>query len=229
MEEFRTLLYPLGLFSSLFFGLRFIVQWIESEQKGFSYVPRSFWILSLFGNVFLGIHSFLQIQFHVCLAQVSNGVIGWRNLNLFKPESKRVSLKTTFLIMCFALLGTIVIFMIQDYVFAREGHWFRVPQAPWKDIPNDDVPFSWHLLGFFSYLLFSSRFWVQWWYAEKQMKSDLPPLFWWISLVGTALTLLYFWRINDLVNIVGPSIGLIPYLRNLMFFYRTKEMTIQND
>jgi len=228
MDEWRRLLYPLGFIASLFFGSRFIVQWVASERRGYSFVPKSFWIFSLCGNLLLGLHSIIQIQFHVCLAQVSNGVIGWRNLNLMKPREERASFITTVLLMSAGLVGTILLFILQDWMIGREGHWFRVPQAPWKE-NTADISFSWHLMGFFAYLLFCSRFWVQWWYAEREQKSELPPLFWWLSLVGTAFTLLYFWKIGDLVNIIGSATGLVPYVRNLMLLYKPKQPIAEHE
>jgi lipid-A-disaccharide synthase len=44
----------------------------------------------------------------------------------------------------------------------------------------------------------------------------LGAQFWWLSLVGDLMTLAYFTQIYDPVNIVGPALGLIPYIRNLM-------------
>jgi lipid-A-disaccharide synthase len=69
-------------------------------------------------------------------------------------------------------------------------------------------------------VLFSSRFWVQWWHAEKLCQSQLNPLFWWLSLCGGLLSLVYFIHLGDLVNALGPGFGTIPYLRNLMLIYR---------
>lgn len=66
MTEFwRIQLYCLGFVSAFAFGGRFLLQWLTSEIKGQSTVPRSFWILSLVGNVSLLIHSIIQVQFHV--------------------------------------------------------------------------------------------------------------------------------------------------------------------
>jgi lipid-A-disaccharide synthase len=72
------------------------------------------------------------------------------------------------------------------------------------------------MLGFTGLLLFNSRFWVQWWSSEKRDSSYLGASFWWLSLIGDTLCLIYFIRLGDIVNLAGPLFGLIPYIRNLM-------------
>src|SRR5271168_975047 len=85
MEEWRFLLYyPLGLLPSLFFTLRFLIQWIQSERMKMSYVDALFWRLSIAGNLLLLSHYFLQGQYPFALIQTGNAVISWRNLNLMK-------------------------------------------------------------------------------------------------------------------------------------------------
>jgi lipid-A-disaccharide synthase-like uncharacterized protein len=222
IEEWRTLLYPLGFLSALAFGARFIIQWLESEKAQRSLVPRSFWQLSLIGNLLLMLHSFIQVQYHVCLVQGCNAVISWRNLNLMQTQRPAVSFQTV----CFLFIGSILCisfaFMIQDLWFMQGGNWFRIPTAPWQHSSISSVSYFWHVLGAFAYLLFSSRFWLQWWFAEKAHVSQLPLSFWWLSLIGALLSIAYFLRIGDSVNLIGPLVGMIPYLRNLMLIRKSK-------
>jgi lipid-A-disaccharide synthase-like uncharacterized protein len=42
-----------GLIGQLTFGFRFVLQWIVSEYKKKSYVPTSFWFLSIIGSLIL--------------------------------------------------------------------------------------------------------------------------------------------------------------------------------
>lgn len=216
MEEWRAYLYPLGFLASLAFGGRFIIQWLQSEKAHKSVVPRSFWQISLLGNVLLLIHSFIQVQYHICVVQGFNAVISWRNLNLMQTKTPSISFRGV----CSLLFGSIIAislaFAIQDWWLMREFDWFRIPTAPWQSTSITSVPFIWHILGTFAFLLFSSRFWIQWWFAEKAHTSYFPICFWWLSLVGAILSMAYFLRINDTVNLIGPLFGLIPYIRNLM-------------
>lgn len=222
IDEWRTFLYPLGFLSGLAFGARFIIQWLQSEKAQKSLVPRTFWHLSLLGNILLLLHSLIQVQYHICLVQACNAVISWRNLNLMQTQKPAVSFKTV----CGLLIGSIVlislIFLAQDLWLMNEGNWFRVPNAPWQAASASSVSFFWHVLGTVAYLLFSSRFWLQWWFAEKAHASLLPENFWWLSLIGALLSIIYFLRIGDSVNLIGPLVGIIPYLRNIMLIHKNK-------
>lgn len=224
LEEWRTFLYPLGFLSAFAFGARFIIQWLQSEKAQKSLVLRSFWQLSLLGNFSLIFHSFIQVQYHVCLVQACNAVISWRNLNLMQTQRPAVSFKIVCLLFTSSILFISFIFALQDWWIMREGNWFRTPIAPWQS-SAPSVSFFWHALGTLAYLLFSSRFWIQWWLAEKAHASQLPLSFWWLSLIGALLSIVYFLRIGDSVNAIGPLVGMIPYLRNLMLIQKSKSAT----
>jgi lipid-A-disaccharide synthase-like uncharacterized protein len=217
IEQWREVLYPLGFISSLAFTARFLVQWIYSEIKQQSLVTQLFWKLSLTGNFFLMIHSIIQGQFHVAFIQTCNGVISWRNLNLMQSPRQQYSWQATLFMMGIALASLVMLFLcLNDSI---EG-WFRVPVWVWQEAGETQVSLAWHLMGFGGLVLFNSRFWIQWWIAEKHKTSVLGPSFWWMSLIGDIFCLSYFLRIGDLVYIVGPAFGLIPYLRNLMLIYK---------
>lgn len=225
MDEWRTLLYPLGFLSAIAFGARFIIQWLQSEKAKKSLVPRSFWQISLVGNLLLMLHSFIQVQYHVCIVQVCNAVISWRNLNLMQTKRPPLSFKTVLFILVGSLLLASLIFAMQDWLFVQQGNWFRVPTAPWQSSSTSSVSFVWHILGALGSVLFSSRFWVQWWLAERTHMSQLPFSFWWLSLVGALLSIAYFARIGDSVNLIGPLLGIVPYIRNLMLMQKEQAMT----
>jgi lipid-A-disaccharide synthase len=204
MSPDLSALYPLGYLSSLAFGLRFAVQWLYSEAKGQSVVISPFWWLSLAGNTLLLTHALIQMQFHVAFVQAINAVISWRNLNLMRPESEQKSLTFTLALMGGAALLVFALFL------ALFSEWFRIPD------PTVDISWGWHLIGFTGLFLFSSRFILQWWDAEKKRQSYLGPTFWWMSIAGGTLSILYFAQTHDPVNLIGPSLGMIPYVRNLM-------------
>ncbi|GJQ59074.1 MAG: hypothetical protein D8M57_04630 [Candidatus Scalindua sp. AMX11] len=73
----------------------------------------------------------------------------------------------------------------------------------------------WIVVGVFGQILFFLRFFVQWLASEKAGKSVIPIAFWYFSIVG-GLTLLAYalWR-KDPVFILGQSIGIAIYTRNL--------------
>lgn len=221
-ESLREFLYPLGFVSSLAFTARFFIQWLDSEKKKQSIVTPLFWKLSLLGNVALWIHSIIQFQLHVAFIQVGNAVISWRNLNLIRTSPPPFQLTIVFAFLFAGLSLTLLLFGIQMNWEWEDGalqSWFRIPS--WLGYgTKDSIPWEWHAVGFSGLILFNSRFWVQWWLAEKHRKSYLSTSFWWMSLSGDLLCLVYFTILGDMVNFIGPAFGLIPYLRNLMLLYK---------
>lgn len=80
----------------------------------------------------------------------------------------------------------------------------------------------WVLLGVVAQGLFTMRFVVQWLASEKAKRSVVPMTFWWFSIGGGALLLIYALYRRDPVFIVGQGFGLFVYLRNLQFVLRAK-------
>jgi len=81
----------------------------------------------------------------------------------------------------------------------------------------------WLYLGFSAQLLFFSRFLIQWIISEKKGRSVVPTIFWYISLVGGILLLLYSIHIKDPVFILGQSVGVFIYLRNIILIEKEKK------
>lgn len=226
IDHWREWLYPLGFLSSLLFSSRMLLQWLTSEVKGRSVVMPLFWKLSLCGNLLLAMHSLIQVQFHVCLIQTCNAVISWRNFNLMQPAQQQITLRTTTILLGSAMASVFALFWLNGMLLnANADAWFRIPTTPWQDQNYLQVSFTWHLLGFIGLILFGSRFWIQWWCAEQQKTSYLSSSFWWTSLIGESLCLIYFLKIHDPVNSIGPACGLIPYIRNLMLIYQKQPAT----
>jgi lipid-A-disaccharide synthase-like uncharacterized protein len=222
IDSWREFLYPLGYLSALAFGGRFLLQWLTSEILQKSVVTRAFWQLSLVGNVLLLLHSFIQMQFHVCVVQACNAVISWRNLDLMHPRELQWRFPSVLSLLFGSIVATFLAFIVQGAILGEGiGDWFRLPTFAGHEVPRH-LSLQWHLLGSLGVMLFSSRFWVQWWCAEREKTSYLGPGFWWLSLSGGILSLVYFVRIEDPVNIIGPLFGLLPYVRNLMLLYKKK-------
>ena len=64
-------------------------------------------------------------------------------------------------------------------------------------------------------LLFTARFVVQWLKSEKEKKSVIPKAFWYFSISGGIVLLVYAIHKMDPVFIIGQASGLFIYLRNL--------------
>lgn len=79
---------------------------------------------------------------------------------------------------------------------------------------------AWVLLGLLGQVLFTGRMVVQWLTSERARRSVVPVAFWWMSLSGATMLLIYFiWR-RDIVGILGQSTGWFIYSRNLWLIYR---------
>jgi lipid-A-disaccharide synthase-like uncharacterized protein len=81
----------------------------------------------------------------------------------------------------------------------------------------------WVLLGFVAQAFFTMRFLVQWLASEKVGKSVIPMAFWWFSIGGGVLLLIYALYRRDPVFIVGQAFGVFVYLRNLQFVLRERK------
>ena len=80
----------------------------------------------------------------------------------------------------------------------------------------------WVIIGFLGQILFFGRFVVQWIASEKKKQSVIPVEFWYFSLAGGVLILIYSISIGDIVFTAGSSLNLIIYLRNLMLIKKAK-------
>lgn len=80
----------------------------------------------------------------------------------------------------------------------------------------------WLILGFVAQGLFSARFLMQWFASERAGRSVVPLMFWYLSLSGSALLLLYAIHRRDPVFILGQSTGIMIYLRNVHLIFRER-------
>ncbi len=86
----------------------------------------------------------------------------------------------------------------------------------------DKIFNPWVIIGFLGQILFFGRFVVQWIASEKQKQSVFPVAFWYFSLGGGVLILIYSISIGDIVFTAGSSLNLIIYVRNLVLIKKAK-------
>ena len=84
----------------------------------------------------------------------------------------------------------------------------------------------WIILGLFAQFLFFLRFFVQWIVSEKKGQSTIPVSFWYLSIGGSILLLIYSIYRKDIVFILGQSVGSFIYMRNLILIYRKGKVAI---
>jgi lipid-A-disaccharide synthase-like uncharacterized protein len=80
----------------------------------------------------------------------------------------------------------------------------------------------WLALGFLAQALFTARFLVQWIASERAGKSVIPIAFWFFSIGGGLLLLVYALYRRDPVFIAGQAFGVFVYARNLFFELRDR-------
>lgn len=84
-------------------------------------------------------------------------------------------------------------------------------------VENFDI---WVILGLVAQAMFMMRFVVQWLASERAGRSVVPVAFWFFSIIGGTLLLIYSIIRKDPVFIAGQGLGLFIYFRNLWFIFR---------
>ena len=74
----------------------------------------------------------------------------------------------------------------------------------------------WTYFGLSATLLFGSRFVIQWYVSEKLKRSVIPVQFWYLSIAGSVMMLIYAIYIGKVPLILGFLFPTIIYIRNLM-------------
>ncbi len=78
------------------------------------------------------------------------------------------------------------------------------------------------VFGLAGQFVFMMRFVVQWLVSERKGKSHVPVAFWWFSVIGGLMLGIYGILDEDPVIILGQSLGLGIYVRNLVLIYRRR-------
>ncbi len=171
--------------------------------------PSVFWILSIAGSYLLFIYGWLRQDFAIVLGQfISYYVYIWnlKAKGIWKdvPRLFRILLLFTPLAALGLVMGDVNNF-INTFIF------------------NEKVPMWLLIFGSAGQIIFTLRFLYQWYYSRKAGESELPPLFWWLSLLGSSIIVSYAIFRLDAVLILGQSFGLIAYSRNLWIGYRQRK------
>lgn len=205
----------IGFLAQIFFSARILVQWILSERAKRVLSPSVFWVLSLAGSLLLSLYGWLRDDFSILFGQFISYYIYLWNL-----KEKGIWQKMYKVIQGFLLgIPLLALWGLLENPSAFVHTFFQ----------NDEIPLSWLLFGSVGQLLFTLRFVYQWVYSYRRRESILPPGFWWMSLAGSSVILMYGWLRADLVLIVGQSFGLVAYIRNLgIWYYQLKSIRNEN-
>ena len=87
---------------------------------------------------------------------------------------------------------------------------------------NMNAEVLWITIGVGGQILFFLRFFVQWIVSERKKESTIPISFWYFSISGGLVLLSYAIYRKDPVFILGQSMGVFIYARNLYLIYKKK-------
>lgn len=212
MSHSPILLLAVGFLAQGFFSARILVQWVLSERARRVLSPSLFWILSLAGSYLLCLYGWLRSDFAIVLGQFVSYYIYLWNLH-----SKGVWHQIPRLLQGVLLLTPVAAMAL----VAGQATEFAA-----RFLHNEEVPLWLLLFGSAGQLLFTLRFVYQWLYSRRRGESRLPAGFWLISLAG-ALTITAYGLIrHDPVLIVGQSVGVVAYWRNLTLIHHENKHKI---
>ena len=80
----------------------------------------------------------------------------------------------------------------------------------------------WLAFGLVAQLFFTARFLVQWISSERAGRSVVPMAFWFFSMGGGLMTLVYGLVKHEPVIILGQSLATIIYIRNIMLILKDR-------
>lgn len=103
-------------------------------------------------------------------------------------------------------------------VFAAQLSWYE-QVLRWAQVET-----TWDLIlvsfGVVAQLIFLGRWLVQWIASERRGESHVPQMFWWLSLAGATMLLIYFVLRREPVGVMGQLFGWVVYSRNLYLISR---------
>jgi len=204
IPEFVT--YAIGFSAQILFSWRMVDQWISSEKKRKTQIPKKFWTHSLVASFLLCGYGWLRQDFAIVLGQFITFYIYIRNILLQEQRSKLLK-RILILAACFPVIAMAAIFNRNGIHIDR---FFR----------NEMIPMWLLVMGVLGQVIFTLRFIYQWVYSEKRKQSVLPLGFWVISLIGSLLILSYGIIRKDPVLIMAQCFGFVVYLRNIIIIKR---------
>lgn len=196
------MIFALGLTSQVLFFLRTLVQWILSERARKVISPSIYWVLSLMASYLFFLYGWLRNDFAILLGQTITYYIYIWNLHKIGLWLKMpVFIKAVLL---FTPLVAVIFILNKENFFVD------------KFFSDQSIPFWLIIFGSVGQVVFTFRFVYQLIYSINKDKSTLPQGFWLISLAGSVITLTYGMFRLDPILILGQSLGMAAYVRNVM-------------
>jgi len=175
------------------FTARTLVQWGLSEKHKTCVTPRSYWWMSLAATVLMIAYSLHREEIPFLLGFAINLLPYTRNLMLSYRLTKGAG--PTGVGLCIAGLACIVVLVAKQKMAAVDG---------------------WLAFGLVGAVVFNSRFLLQWYQSERLGRSEFTLPFWYTSLAGALMLLVYSFIRGDVGYIVAYMFNAVPYVRNIM-------------
>ena len=202
-------IFAIGFLAQLLFSARLISQWFLSEKAKKVETPVLFWKLSLLASILLFTYGYLREDLAIMLGQFLIYGIYWRNLHLMEEWHKRN--------IFFKILVIAFPFLISAYII-----FFGTLQ--WSDLfKSENITGLLIALGILGQIVYTSRFFYQWYFSEKNQESSLPLGFWILSLIGSILLFTYGIFRHDPVLIAAHFFGAIIYMRDIYLLKNTSK------
>jgi len=195
-------IYSIGFAAQILFSGRLFIQWFISEKSKRVLTPSVFWKLSLIASFLLFVYGYLRNDFSIMLGQAITYFIYIRNLQLQGEWNKLPKFLRVFL----------YFFPVLIIIYSYNNNTYDIQ----KLLFNEAIPFWLLLLGSTAQIIFNLRFLYQWIYSERMKESVLPLGFWFLSLIGSTMILIYAIIRKDPVLFVGHIMGILIYTRNII-------------
>ncbi|MDT0650092.1 lipid-A-disaccharide synthase N-terminal domain-containing protein [Autumnicola edwardsiae] len=206
------IIFSIGFLAQMLFSARLITQWFLSEKSKKVETPVLFWKLSLLASVLLFAYGYLREDLAIMLGQFLIYGVYWRNLKIQGEWKNRNIFFKAFVVIFPILILAYIIF------FGRLN---------WEDLIEGERLAPWLIgLGIFGQLVYTARFFYQWYYAERNQVSSLPQGFWILSLIGSSLLLAYGILRYDPVLISAHFFGGLIYMRDI-YLSRNTEVEVK--
>ncbi len=195
-------IYSIGFAAQILFSGRLFIQWFISEKSRKVLTPSVFWKLSLIASFLLFVYGYLRNDFSIMLGQAITYFIYIRNLQLQGEWNK---LHNVFRIFLYFFPVLIIIYSYNNNTYDIQKLLF-----------NEAIPLWLIILGSAAQIIFNLRFLYQWIYSERMKESVLPLGFWFLSLIGSLMILVYAIIRKDPVLFIGHIMGILIYIRNII-------------
>lgn len=212
MNHYGSWIYLVGIAAQILFSARLLIQWVKSEKVKQVLTPELFWELSIVASLLMFLYGWLRDDFAIMLGQTITYFIYIRNIQLQNRWKQLPHFIRYFLI----LFPVVAIY-----------HGFNNGQIDTVRLfENKEIPFWLLLWGSIAQIIFTFRFVYQWMYSEKIKGSHLPFGFWLLSLIGSAMILIYALIRLDPVLFVGQLFGFFIYIRNIILGFKQQKETM---